>query len=255
MISNHDFNAISELDLEPIKLKLMHKPSGEGWSVAKANAVEVEYRRFLCLMKAFPAEETAPLVDVDTFWHYHILDTLKYAADCQQAFGYFLHHYPYVGIVGDEAGEARDAGATRMQELYESTFGDSYDEAAKVIAMAGEDSATARIDHAYCAVVSTQAGYCAAGAGQAAYCAAATKQAAYCAAAVKQAAYCAAAVKQAAYCAAGEKRAAYCAASTKRAAYCAAGTRQSAYCAAVGAARGALPPAQHRPAVAALAGH
>jgi hypothetical protein len=33
-------NAIAELDLDPIKVKLMHKESGEGWSLERANAVE-----------------------------------------------------------------------------------------------------------------------------------------------------------------------------------------------------------------------
>jgi hypothetical protein len=89
-----DMHAIAALDLEPIKVKLMHEESGEGWTLERANAVEFEYRRFLYLMKKFPNEQTAPLVDVDTFWHYHILDTMKYAADCEAVFGYFLHHFP-----------------------------------------------------------------------------------------------------------------------------------------------------------------
>ena len=76
-------NVINALDLDPIKVKLMHKESGEGWSLERANAVEFEYRRFLTLMKKYPHEQTSPLVDVDTFWHYHILDTMKYAADCE----------------------------------------------------------------------------------------------------------------------------------------------------------------------------
>src|SRR5471032_813540 len=62
-------NVINALDLEPIKVKLMHKESGEGWSLERANAIETEYRRFLFLMKQFPNEQAAPLVDVDTFWH------------------------------------------------------------------------------------------------------------------------------------------------------------------------------------------
>ncbi|KGF78191.1 hypothetical protein IA69_31825, partial [Massilia sp. JS1662] len=115
-----------QLDLEPIKTKLMHVESGEGWSLEKANAVEKEYRRFLCLMKLYPEEDTAPLVDVDTFWHYHILDTMKYAVDCEQVFGYFLHHYPYVGM-GDEADEQfRLDSGDRMRDLYEATFGEAY---------------------------------------------------------------------------------------------------------------------------------
>jgi hypothetical protein len=126
MNANNLFNAVMQLDLEPIKMKLMHVESGEGWSLEKANAVEKEYRRFLCLMKMYPEEDTAPLVDVDTFWHYHILDTMKYAKDCEQAFGYFLHHYPYVGMRGEDDEQFRIDSGNRMAELYEATFGEAY---------------------------------------------------------------------------------------------------------------------------------
>lgn len=141
MISNDAFNAVLDLDLDPIKVKLMHQASGEGWSVAKANAVETEYRRFLYLMKMFPDEQAAPLADVDTFWHYHILDTMKYAADCEQAFGYFLHHFPYVGLRGEDDEAVQRRSAERMRELYEASFGDGYARAAG--AFCGATTATA----------------------------------------------------------------------------------------------------------------
>ncbi|KQW88587.1 hypothetical protein ASC94_24595 [Massilia sp. Root418] len=126
MNSNDDFKAIAELDLEPIKVKLMHEESGEGWSLERANAIEFEYRRFLILMKKFPHEQTAPLMDVDTFWHYHILDTMKYAADCEAVFGYFLHHFPYIGLRGEDDAAAHHRVGERMKELYEATFGEDY---------------------------------------------------------------------------------------------------------------------------------
>ena len=126
MNSNQEFNFITALDLDPIKVKLMHKESGEGWSRAKVDAVAFEYRRFLCLMKRFPQEQTAPLFDVDIFWHYHILDTMKYAADCEHIFGYFLHHFPYSGLRGDDDEIAHHRIGARMQELYEATFGEAY---------------------------------------------------------------------------------------------------------------------------------
>jgi hypothetical protein len=121
-----DFNAIDALDLDPIKVKLMHEESGEGWSLARANAVEKAYRRFLYLMKKFPEEQAAPLMDVDTFWHYHILDTMKYAADCEAVFGHFLHHFPYVGLRGAADEEAHRLMGERMRVLYEETFGEDY---------------------------------------------------------------------------------------------------------------------------------
>ncbi|MYM65549.1 glycine-rich domain-containing protein-like [Pseudoduganella sp. FT55W] len=121
-----DLHAIAALDLEPIKVKLMHQESGEGWTLERANAVEFEYRRFLILMKKFPNEQTAPLVDVDTFWHYHILDTMKYAADCDAVFGHFLHHFPYIGLRGEDDEAAHIRVGLRMKQLYEDTFGEDY---------------------------------------------------------------------------------------------------------------------------------
>lgn len=116
-------NAIAGLNLDTIKNKLMDAESGEGWSRAKADAMEIEYRRFLHLMHAFPDEAASPTKAVDTFWHYHILDTQKYAADCDAVFGCFMHHNP-------NAGADRGAGVAhtgvRMQQLYETTFGEAY---------------------------------------------------------------------------------------------------------------------------------
>jgi hypothetical protein len=123
MFADFQDTAIAALDLDPIKVKLIHPESGEGWTRQHTDAVELEYRRFLFLMKKFPNEVTAPLADVDTFWHYHILDTMKYAADCEHMFGYFLHHFPYSGMRGEEDLAAHAAAGNRMQELYEQTFG------------------------------------------------------------------------------------------------------------------------------------
>lgn len=143
-MNQNDLNAIAALDLEPIKVKLMHQESGEGWSLEQANAVEFEYRRFLILMKQFPHEQTAPLMDVDTFWHYHILDTMKYAADCEAVFGYFLHHFPYIGLRGAADLDAHAQVGARMQQLYEATFGEPYLRAAPAgPAYSGATAATA----------------------------------------------------------------------------------------------------------------
>jgi hypothetical protein len=136
MNMNDLFKVVMELDLDPIKVKLMHVESGESWSQTRANAVEKEYRRFLWLMKMYPNESIAPLVDVDTFWHYHILDTMKYARDCEQVFGYFLHHFPYIGMRGEQDEQFRLDSGERMRTLYEATFGDSFTERAAELAQA-----------------------------------------------------------------------------------------------------------------------
>lgn len=126
MNSEEDFGPVAALDLDPIKVKLTHVESGEGWSREYADAVEFEYRRFLYLMKKFPNEQAAPLFEVDVFWHYHILDTMKYADDCEAVFGYFLHHFPYVGLRGEEDLELHHRVGERMRELYEQTYGCEY---------------------------------------------------------------------------------------------------------------------------------
>ena len=196
-----DFAAIAALDLDRIKTKLCHAESGEGWSRARADAVEVEYRRFLYLMQAHPTEQTVPSVEVDTFWHYHILDTVKYAADCHAAFGYFLHHDPAVGLEGASEAPERARRAARMDELYAAAFG---------AAPAGPQAG------AYCgrAPASQARAYC--GRSPASYCGAATAAAAWCGMATsdKPKAWCgmATSVKATAWCgmATSEKAAAWC---------------------------------------------
>jgi hypothetical protein len=168
------------LDLSDIKMKLMHK-SGEGWSQEHADAVELEYRRFLYLAKKYPDQQTAPTVDVDKFWHSHILDTRKYARDCQEIFGYFLHHFPYLGIGASANEAAREKGAELMRKLYEQTFGQSY------VRRSATGRAAAQI--AYCTMQGTAAGLCAA---QHAYCALTTESADRC-----DAAYCTVATESA----------------------------------------------------------
>lgn len=125
MITYDSYKAIADLDLDQIKFKLMHATAGEGWSEAKAEAIDIEYRRFLYLHLRYPDDQHSPSEDVDMFWHYHILDTKKYAADCDTAFGYFLHHYPYLGLLDSSNAEAAERAAALTRQHYESTFGQS----------------------------------------------------------------------------------------------------------------------------------
>ena len=115
--------AIQALDLDPIKVKLMDAEEGQGWSREYVDRMETDYKRFLTLLVKFPQETIAPSKDVDKFWHGHILDTMKYAEDCERVFGYFLHHFPYFGMRGaDDAADLR-AAAERMSALYDQEFG------------------------------------------------------------------------------------------------------------------------------------
>jgi hypothetical protein len=188
MNSTAELNVIAGLDLTPIKVKLMHKESGEAWSRSQADAVEFEYRRYLHLLKLFPEEQVAPRFDVDIFWHYHILDTMKYAADCEQIFGYFLHHSPYSGPGGEDDKADHQRTGARMQELYEMTFGeaamgrevgDSITESPRPVAANTDRSPSAAAKTAWCLPATKKAAWCLP-AKQAAWCLPAIKKTAWC---------------------------------------------------------------------------
>jgi hypothetical protein len=115
---------IRDIDLDPIKVKLMDTNDGEGWSLEKAKFVEMRYRRFLTLNQEYPAETIVPTKDIDTFWHYHILDTRKYADDCNDCFGFFLHHFPYFGLRGPDDAKQLAASFESTKELYLTRFGE-----------------------------------------------------------------------------------------------------------------------------------
>lgn len=117
---------IAALDLSMIKRKLQDPEEGMGWTAEVCDEVEVEYKRYLMLKKAYPDREIVPNQLVDKFWHYHILDTVKYAEDCQELFGYFLHHYPYFGMNGPEDERALADAFSDTTALYQAYFGEPY---------------------------------------------------------------------------------------------------------------------------------
>ena len=116
--------AIEALDLTLIKFKACRKEDGYGWSAGYADRMEVAYKHYLMLHARHPDLTLAPEQDVDRFWHMHILDTRKYAADCEATFGYFLHHFPYLGLRGEEDAKALQAAYLEMQRLSVEEFGE-----------------------------------------------------------------------------------------------------------------------------------
>jgi hypothetical protein len=187
----HVVAAIQALDLDPIKFKLMDPEEGQGWSREYVDHMEIEYRRFLTLSVKYPEETIAPSKDIDKFWHGHILDTIKYAEDCENVFGYFLHHFPYFGMRGAaDAANLANAGKT-TNRLYEKEFGQSLAAEAGYCGVAAPKQAAAYCGvakPAYCGVAASKqaAAYC--GVAKPAYCGVAIKSsngAAYCGVALK----------------------------------------------------------------------
>jgi len=117
--------AVSAVNLDRIRFKLTHPESGKGWTPERAEAVERRYRRFLFLTLT-AGEPIVPSGEIDAFWHAHILDTRKYAEDCAAAFGFFLHHFPYFGLRGEQDASNLKSAFQRTQELYQERYGEDY---------------------------------------------------------------------------------------------------------------------------------
>lgn len=98
--SRHALDAdIRDLDLAPIShLVAMEQP----WPLHKLDAVELEYRCFLQLVRDRPGEAIVPSRDCDTYWHAHILTLELYLEHCGRLFGRPLLHYPFSGTFGAE---------------------------------------------------------------------------------------------------------------------------------------------------------
>ncbi len=114
---------VALLDLGPIKYKLVKDPDGPLWDRATADLVEVDYRRFLVMCALYRDQVIVPATLVDKFWHAHILDTLKYAEDCQNALGFFLHHFPYFGMRGTEDRSALERAFELTETIWAHHFG------------------------------------------------------------------------------------------------------------------------------------
>lgn len=120
---SNSYQSINELDLEPIMVKVMDKDEGYGWSLKFTKRVATEYKRYLTLCLENPDFPMVPSTFVDEFWHFHILDTLKYQEDCNKVFGYFLHHFPYFGMRGEQDAKNLKSAWAESCILYEKRFG------------------------------------------------------------------------------------------------------------------------------------
>ena len=113
---------LASLDFGPIVYKLMHPEEGRGWTQAEATVALVQYMRFLLLVFLYPNSTLVPTPEIDRVWHYHILDTAKYAEDTQMLFGRFLHHFPYMGARGEVDRQQLYLGFEQTRQLFEQHF-------------------------------------------------------------------------------------------------------------------------------------
>ncbi|MBW4665962.1 MAG: glycine-rich domain-containing protein-like [Cyanomargarita calcarea GSE-NOS-MK-12-04C] len=110
---------LNNLDLQPIVRKLMSKSDGSGWTFQQTEVAIARYKMFLHLNFLFPDTPLVPTKEIDQVWHAHILaDTKRYSHDCDNLFGYFLHHS------SDEMQcQNQDTAFALTQALFDKFFG------------------------------------------------------------------------------------------------------------------------------------
>ena len=121
---------LTQLDLQPIAYSLIHS-NEEKWNIQKTNQAISAYQMFLLLIYLYPNSQLVPNQEIDRVWHYHILDTMKYAEDCEMLFGKFIHHFPYFGKRGKIDRENLRKAFEQTQVIFEEHFGISMDEGYK----------------------------------------------------------------------------------------------------------------------------
>ena len=113
---------INEESLDLIKCKMNDTPE-LGLEGEEVEIAVEEYRRFLVLKMENPSVKMVPTGLMDKAWHTHILDTRRYAEDCEAMFGRFLHHHP--SYKGAESGQREDV-LTRASEVMSSLYSERY---------------------------------------------------------------------------------------------------------------------------------
>lgn len=115
------------LDLEVYVPLLVRKHPLEIPTEAVARSAAEEYKRFMAVVKVkknmTSQMQAVPPRLIDLAWHEHIIDTEKYAADCQRVFGYYIHHLPTDPDTPEKTEEA-EAGYSQTVQTYTELFGE-----------------------------------------------------------------------------------------------------------------------------------
>ena len=85
---------IQALDFTRFRNRLIRDYPEMNWEGELFTIAVEEYKRFLELIVRFPEVRMSPTKLMDTIWHHHILDTKNYHNDCNNIFGFYLHHKP-----------------------------------------------------------------------------------------------------------------------------------------------------------------
>lgn len=122
-VDNAFAKKLETLDLEAIAYQLIDSTDEEPWTYEQAQQAIAQYHQFLYLTYLYPDFPLVPTEAIDRVWHAHILHTAQYEQDCQILFGYFLHHFPYFGVRGEDDRNQWQWAVARTQALFQEHFG------------------------------------------------------------------------------------------------------------------------------------
>lgn len=92
------------------------------WTIERISSAKENYIFFLAFTKIMKDVPIVPSVDLDDYWHAHILDTRAYLKDTILIFGEYLHHNPYFGMAGKEEEEDWKRAATESEQIWNAIF-------------------------------------------------------------------------------------------------------------------------------------
>ena len=115
------------LDLSLIKKRMASQSypditNPDPWHPDDLDLCEKYYKDFLFIAKKYPELPLVPSIEIDELWHNHILDTSKYMNDCQNIFGYYLHHAPEYNV-DSNIKEKINADFSVVQDIFQKEFG------------------------------------------------------------------------------------------------------------------------------------
>ncbi len=113
---------LTQLDLGSIAYRLIDS-NEEKWNIQQTKQAISHYLMFLLLIYLYPNSQIVPNQEIDRVWHYHILDTMKYAQDCEILFGRFIHHFPYFGKRGKIDRDNLQTAFEQTKVLFQEHFG------------------------------------------------------------------------------------------------------------------------------------
>ncbi|REF26092.1 uncharacterized protein DUF1399 [Xenorhabdus cabanillasii] len=110
------------------KITKKHPNIARVWTEEGARDAVEQYKKFMFIVYKYENGDAyiAPSIEVDEIWHHHILDTKNYKKDCENIFGYFVHHFSYFPSSKNEEDTFKSMNNHFMktQELYFKEFGE-----------------------------------------------------------------------------------------------------------------------------------